>query len=266
MSFLGPGRGSQRLAVAEAWLCRESNPERTELLLSEGLEAQPQDQLFNLFYAKFLVERGEWDESTAYWQRLDLAEVVARRHLSAADQLAAAGQIEPAVKEYRLAASISPEGVGGEAFVLAGVLLMQQPGQLAQAQAMVRRALAAGNHEAWVYNTLAQICLADQDLACAEDALNHALARPNLEPATLHFLGFLRFKQGRLAEAVTLLTEAADSSPDNPWILWELGLAYEALGRRDEAERLWRKTLAIDPDFWHAQQSLEGNRNGPSQP
>lgn len=60
-------------------------------------------------------------------------------------------------------------------------------------------------------------------------------------------LGSLLLARGRPAEAVAPLEETVSREPSHAWAHQNLGEAYLALGRRDDAARQFRAALAIDP-------------------
>ncbi len=61
-------------------------------------------------------------------------------------------------------------------------------------------------------------------------------------------LGVTSRRQGHLDAAVTYLAEAAVRDPDLMQALVELGIAYAALERHADAERVCREVLAKDPE------------------
>jgi tetratricopeptide (TPR) repeat protein len=74
-----------------------------------------------------------------------------------------------------------------------------------------------------------------------------ALEAEPSNPAYLDSLGWVRFKQGRHAEAITLLRRAATHDPANVEILDHLGDAYVEAGHQDEAVASWRQALELEP-------------------
>jgi len=66
-------------------------------------------------------------------------------------------------------------------------------------------------------------------------------------PAVLDSLGFIRLRLGRHAEALPLLERAWTLQPD-PEVAAHFGELLWLLGRRDEAGKVWRDGLALEPD------------------
>lgn len=71
-------------------------------------------------------------------------------------------------------------------------------------------------------------------------------ARPN-DPAIIDSLGWLRYRQGRLDEALKLLEQAYEMFPDQE-VAAHLGEVLWQLGQQDEARRIWRDGLENTPD------------------
>jgi tetratricopeptide (TPR) repeat protein len=64
-----------------------------------------------------------------------------------------------------------------------------------------------------------------------------------------HFLGLLRYQQGRLPEALSLIGAALQTNPKFPPALLNYGLVLVALGRREEALASYESALAIQPNY-----------------
>ena len=86
------------------------------------------------------------------------------------------------------------------------------------------------------------------DLAAAEGLYLQAL---NLQPDqfdALHSLGFLRYQQGRFAEALSLIGAALKANPNFPPALVNYAVALQALNRPAEALARYDTVLAMRPD------------------
>lgn len=79
--------------------------------------------------------------------------------------------------------------------------------------------------------------------------------RPGEAGATF-LLGVTCRRQGDLDQAVVYLAEAAARDPELTQALVELGIAYGALGRHADAERVCRKALEQDPQSTEAMLGL----------
>ncbi len=121
-------------------------------------------------------------------------------------------------------------------------------GRLDEAEREYRRALAADEDDASVYNDLGYL-LAErgEDLPAAIAMVKRALAERPEEPAFLDSLGFALYRAGRVSEALPLLREAVRraGSGDVAEIREHLGDVYLALGDLTRARAEWQAALAL---------------------
>jgi protein O-GlcNAc transferase len=107
-------------------------------------------------------------------------------------------------------------------------------------------------------NALAQLlaraigCHSNGQLAAAEQYYRQVLdTRPDhceaLHCEALHFLGILRFQQGRHREALDLIAKALQAKPDYPEALYNQGNALAQLERYEEAIASYDRALALEP-------------------
>jgi len=82
------------------------------------------------------------------------------------------------------------------------------------------------------------------ELARAEALVGEALATDPQNGAYLDSLAWVRFQQGRYAEAFDLLVEAVNQRPDDAILLEHLGLTLRALGKEGEALSVLKRSLA----------------------
>lgn len=75
-------------------------------------------------------------------------------------------------------------------------------------------------------------------------------------PEIWHWLGFLRWKQGRLAEAEQLMARALQAQPGNPTFLVNQGAMLVALDRPAAALRLLQEALVREPSLASAHNNL----------
>jgi len=97
------------------------------------------------------------------------------------------------------------------------------------------------------YNDLAVALVERGDLPGAEAAWQHALAHNSRHVGSLVGLCKVRLDQSRAAEALEPCRNAAALAPESAVAHQELGLALEALGRRDEAVAAFRRALWLAP-------------------
>jgi predicted O-linked N-acetylglucosamine transferase (SPINDLY family) len=65
----------------------------------------------------------------------------------------------------------------------------------------------------------------------------------------LQILGFLRYQQGRFAEALASLGAALKGNPGSPVLLLNYAVVLDASGRHDEAVAMYDRALAVKPDY-----------------
>jgi len=94
------------------------------------------------------------------------------------------------------------------------------------------------------------------DHAAAEAGLQAMRLRWPGQGDAMHFLGLLRHRQGRSDEALAMLRQATEALPREaaPWN--NLGNVHAALQQWSEAERAYRASLAVQPDFADALANL----------
>ncbi len=58
--------------------------------------------------------------------------------------------------------------------------------------------------------------------------------------------GFNHIEKGEFVDAETVLTEAVQKYPDNPYAVLDLGTVYQRTGRFDQAREMFEKVIAMD--------------------
>lgn len=93
-------------------------------------------------------------------------------------------------------------------------------------------------------------------LAEAESIYRQVLQVDPRHADALHYLGVISHQQEDPETAVELISKAIQTAPDNASYHSNLGEAFRALGRFDEATAAYEKALAIDPGFAMAHNNL----------
>jgi tetratricopeptide (TPR) repeat protein len=88
--------------------------------------------------------------------------------------------------------------------------------------------------------------LADRGVRLEEatSMIHRALEQEPSNGAYLDSMGWVYYKQNKLAEAEEYLKKAVDRSAHDPTILGHLGDVYAKMGRTERAAALWEKALA----------------------
>ena len=125
----------------------------------------------------------------------------------------------------------------------------------------LRKLLKDRPEDAVVQNALGYT-LADRGQSLDEAAalVGAALAQTPDSAAVLDSMGWVRFRQGRFAEALEYLVRARDLG-DDAEIDLHLGEVQWALGNRDEARKTWQDALQRHPENARLRERLE--RAGP---
>ena len=90
----------------------------------------------------------------------------------------------------------------------------------------------------------------------AESIYRQVLQIDPRHPDALHYLGVISHQQDDPETAVELISKAIQAAPGNASYHSNLGEAFRALGRFDEATAAYEKALAIDPGFAMAHNNL----------
>ncbi|MFM2054597.1 MAG: hypothetical protein RL456_2634 [Pseudomonadota bacterium] len=111
---------------------------------------------------------------------------------------------------------------------------------------LLRRVMVLRPDQQHAYNALGY-SLADRNVRLAEarQLVERALAIAPGDPFITDSLGWVEFRAGRHDEAARLLAEAYRQRPDVE-IAAHYGEVLWAMGRRDEARRIWRQGLETD--------------------
>ncbi len=121
--------------------------------------------------------------------------------------------------------------------------------QWPKAEADFKLALTLAPDEPYVLNYLGY-SWADmgQHLAQARAMIEKAVALQPNDGAIVDSLGWVMLRQGDVAEAVKTLERAVELEPEDPSINGHLGDAYWAAGRKLEATYQWRSALNFNPE------------------
>jgi protein O-mannosyl-transferase len=129
---------------------------------------------------------------------------------------------------------------------LAAVLLEENPPREAEAEALLRRAIALDSTYLPAWTNLATVVAQREHVTEAEQLLEHVLRiSPGFVLATRR-LGMLLAATGQDARAIPYLEREAAEFPTEESLL-ALASAYVATGRLDDATAAFRRVLQLDP-------------------
>jgi len=124
------------------------------------------------------------------------------------------------------------------------------PGENFGADAPIQLAMKDGTVKCLSFNdavNLAKQFHKQGDLDFAEKAYRLALAVQPENPDVVFFLGLLLYDRGAQAEALELMQRAIALKPDVAGYRYNLGTIFHSAGRSDEAEAAYRSAIALDP-------------------
>lgn len=127
-------------------------------------------------------------------------------------------------------------------------MLAERIDRMDEAEKRLRRVIALQPDRAHAHNALGY-SFADRNtnLDEARTLIEKAHSLSPEDPAILDSLGWIAFRQNRLADAEVFLRRAIDKFKDGE-IAAHLGEVLWAQGRKDDARAVWQKQLAVQPD------------------
>lgn len=162
------------------------------------------------------------------------------------------GRLQDALTHCQTALSICPTALDVRSNL---AMIYQQNGDFTRARQEIQAVLQANPQDARAYHYTGNLYAATNQLDSAAVSYERAL-RIDPTPQTHTNLADIYRAQGRLREALPHYQKAIRSFPDNPNILWGLGLALEDSGQGQQAEALYRRAIALRPDFPQAHFAL----------
>lgn len=103
---------------------------------------------------------------------------------------------------------------------------------------------------------LAQGCFQIGDFSGAKKNCFHVLASEPQHAGALHMMGFLTLKNGNPKQALPFLKKAVESAPQSEHLLVNLGEAYLAIRKFNEASQSFQSAIQINPKNPHAHSCL----------
>lgn len=193
-----------------------------------------------------LLDKGQWDASRAWFQQQRAAVPARREQLFAleADLLSNVNELTAALNLLNEGIDAYPDST---TLLYARSMLGQRQNDLALMESDLRAILENEPDNATALNALGYT-LADQTTRYdeAHALISRALELQPDEPAILDSMGWVLYRQGKLEQAEHYLTRAYAAFPD-PEVAAHLGEVLWALGKSEQARRVWQGALLKDP-------------------
>ena len=216
--------------------------------LATQLAARPNDPALVMMSAMTHTQLRDFDKAeTAYRRVLELDANNLEAYTRLGALYVAQNRLDEAAKAFEEMTRRDPMPVAAET-MLGTIKAVQKKPQEARrhferALELNPRAAVAANNLAWDYAN------SDGNLDVALQLAQTAKAeRPDVAQIT-DTLGWIYYKKGLTALAVSTLGEATRQEPSDPGIFYRLGLAYLQDGKKEEARTSLQHALKLNPKF-----------------
>lgn len=232
-------------------------------LLSESIESSPEDEDLRLFAGHFYLKNADFDKA------LEALSSVSRENYPEASLMT--GMAYFLMDEYRLslislktfiANAIVPD-LRREAFIYMAKSYLELH-QLEDAKASIDKAEDLSQDNPEILFTKARIYFAKEMYSHCYDCLHQALKISPGSPLFHKWAGRVLYKLGNYSASIEHLKESILAYQD-PFVYSMMGLVYLKQNECSEAEALFLKALAINPDEKTALQGLNSCRNNTEQ-
>ena len=223
-------------------------------LAQKGVQANPQSARALLVLARVHLTLKDREKVEAALRRaIELEPEASEPYLALAQFYGSIQNPEGAVASLETLLAKNPKSA--QALLLKGMLLEAKkdfPGARSAYEALL-----AADPQSWLaLNNLAYIQLDHfKDPAKAREYAVKAREVASGNPAVADTLGWILSRLGQYAQAEPLLKEASAGLPDNPEILYHLGVNSYYLGQEDAARKALQQVLKLAPEFAHASEA-----------
>jgi tetratricopeptide (TPR) repeat protein len=212
----------------------------------KSIEPGEQYVLGRIRYAQVLARQGKLDDGRAWLQASDVNDSQQRVQLllAEAQMLRDADQVKVA---FDLVARELDRLPNNPELLYDHAMLAERMDRVDILESSLRKLIGIRPDHAHAYNALGY-SLADrnQRLPEARELIEKALKLAPEDAFIMDSMGWVLFRQGQLADALTYLKRAHELRPD-PEISAHLGEVLWVLGHREEAERIFKDGLNKNP-------------------
>lgn len=196
--------------------------------------------------ASLQAKRGDLSDALAMLRAksVELPEMASSLRLAEARLLDSQGQTAQAQALLATWLSASPDDSD---VLYQAAMLHEKQGEYESSERLLRRVIEVSPSNPHAYNALGY-SLADRNVRLpeADVLLSRALRLKANDAAILDSMGWLRYRQGRLAEALRLLQRAYTQMPDSE-VAAHLGEVYWQRGEKARAQQVWAEGARIEP-------------------
>ncbi len=212
-------------------------------------EVTPGEQYMaaQLRIAQLLAKQGKLDEGRKHLRELPAADGAERIQLLLAEAqlLRDAGKAQEAFELLERSLAAQPEQ---PELLYESALLAERIGRRDALEANLRKLIRINPEHAHAYNALGySFAERNERLAEAEQLIVKALQLSPDDPFIIDSMGWVLYRKGDKAGALTHLQRAFSIRPD-PEIAAHLGEVLWVIGRRDEAKKTWQDAAKAHPD------------------
>lgn len=248
--FLALAKGGERAVDAQYYLGRIAefrNQPAQALARYEKVTSGNQALDAAVRRANMLARLGHLTDARTTLQQLrqQFPPLSTRFYLAEGQLLLEANAYDDALILY---ADALKEHEGDADLLYARSLVYERADHIDLAEADLRAVLAQNAKDGRALNALGYMLVVHtKRYAEAEKLIGQALALTPEEPAVIDSMGWLRYRQGRNNEALTLLTRAYERFPD-PEVGAHFGELLWVTGDHERAQAVWARAKAEAPD------------------
>lgn len=156
------------------------------------------------------------------------------------------GNCRGAIPHFRAALAEDPDNALVHAYAALCLIDMGNPDAAAR---MSRIAISIAPDDAYIHLAAGLVALARMNYDTAGKHLEESRRLDPTEPDVYRWLAELYDRTGRRQQVVPVLEEGLKHGPEDVRLIASLGLHYMESGRREEAEKLSLRALAINPEY-----------------
>jgi arylsulfatase A-like enzyme/predicted Zn-dependent protease len=235
-----------RNVLASAYQQRGEHEKALEIL-RRSAEMEPADEGIHLAIANAHLARGQPEEARAAVQAALAIEPESSGALLAQGRLAAGrGDEAAALRLFERAIEVDPGTTGPSAWNLIGWVHLRA-NRLDEAREAFHSAIRIDELDGGAREGLANVLIAEEKFAEAEQMLAVALRFDPNQPLTLSTLAYLRSRDGDQARALEVVRRALELAPKSAEAHNAMGLVQRRLGDLALAEEHYKKAIEYGP-------------------